>query len=92
MFISPHSAPTALELSFIRVKQQAMELAIPSSWIDKWNRLAQPIVIAHTRTDILAAYGQNEESLKAHTAILAANDARRNPLQTPARTPQATHP
>ena len=92
MSIGPPRPPTALEISSIRVKQKALDPAQPSSWIDKWNRLAQPIEVAPTRADILAAYGHNEETFKARTAILAANDARRNPPQTPAHTPQATHP
>ena len=84
MFIGPHRAPTALELSTIRVKQRAQDPAILGSWIEKWNRLAQPIGATPTRADILEAYGQNEESLKAHTSVLAANDARRNPPPAPA--------
>ena len=92
MSIGPHRAPTAIELSTIKVTQGAQDAAMHSSWSEKWNRLAQPRGATLTRADLLDAYGQNEESLKAHTAMLAANDARRNPPQTLAHTPQATHP
>ena len=92
MSIGPHRAPTAIELSTIRVTQRALDPAIHSSWSEKWNRLAQPSGATLTRADILEAYGQNEESIKAHTAVLAANDARRNPPPAPANTPPATHP
>ena len=84
MSIGPHTAPTAEELSTIRVTQRALDSAIHSSWSEKWNRLAQPSGATLTRADILEAYGQNEESIKAHTAVLAANDARRNPPPAPA--------
>ena len=89
MTIGPPRSPTALEISSIRVKQKALDPAQPGSWIAQWKRLAQPMEVEPTRADILAAYGHNEETLKARTAILAANDARRNPPQAPAHPPQA---
>ena len=84
MFICPHRAPTVEELSTIRVTQRALDSATHSSWSEKWNLLAQPSGATLSRADILEAYGQNEESIKAHTAVLAANDARRNPPPAPA--------
>ena len=91
MSIGPHRAPTAIELSTIRVTQGAQDAAMHSSWSEKWNRLAQPRGATLTRADLLEAYGQNEESLKALTAVLAANDARRIPHQRQLGAPTVTH-
>ena len=92
MIIGLPRAPTALEISSIRINQTAWNTAQPRSRINKWKRLSQPIEVAPSRASILEAYGHNEETFKARTAILAANDARRNPPQDPAHTPPAPVP
>ena len=84
MTIGPHRTPTVEELSTIRVTQRALDPAIDSSWMEQWNRLAQPSGTALFRADILDAYGQTEESIKAHTARIAAEDARCTPTPAPA--------
>ena len=84
MTIGPHRTPSVEELSTIRVTQRALDPAIDSSWREQWNRLAQPCGTAPFRADILDAYGQTEESIKAHTVRLAAEDARRSPTPAPA--------
>ena len=79
--------PTELEISSIKINQTAWNTAQPRSRINKWKRLSKPAELAPSRTNILEAYGLNEESLKARTAGLAARDARRNPPQPPAPPP-----
>ena len=87
MAIGQPRTPTELEISSIRINQTAWNTAQPRNRINKWKRLSKPTVLAPSRTNILEAYGLNEESLKARTAMLAARDARRNPSQPPAPPP-----
>ena len=65
------------ELRTIRTTPPLQSTVIGTSWREQWNRLAKFNVSALTRSEILTAYGQTEESIKEHTANLAIADAKR---------------
>ena len=65
------------ELSTIRSTQMAQAPALNSNWREQWSRLAKFSGSTPTRSEILSAYGQTEETIKEHTARMATADARR---------------
>ena len=65
------------ELGTIRTAPLPQAAVIGGSCREQWNRLAGYNASTPTRAELLAAYGQTEESLKEHTVNLAAADAKR---------------
>ena len=65
------------ELSTIRTTPLLQSTVTGTSWREQWNRLAKFNVSALTRSEIFAAYGQTEESIKEHIVNLAIADAKR---------------
>ena len=77
MSIGPHRIPTIEELRTIRTTQLAQAPVINSNWREQWSRLARFSGSTPTRSEILTAYGQTEETIKEHTVRIAIADARR---------------
>ena len=65
------------ELRTIRTAPLAQSTVMITSWREQWNRLAQLNRSTLTRSEILTAYWQTEESIKEHTVNLAIADAKR---------------
>ena len=65
------------ELRTIRTAPLAQSTVMITSWREQWLRLAQHNGSTLTRSEILTAYGQTEESIKEHTVNLAIADAKR---------------
>ena len=65
------------ELRTIRTAPLAQSTVMITSWREQWNRLAQFNGSTLTRSEILTAYGQTEESIKEHIVNLAIADAKR---------------
>ena len=77
MTIGPHRTPTMEELITIRAAHATPRPQSIGNWRDQWDRLKRSRVQTPTRTEIFKAYSQTEESIKHHTAMIAAANARR---------------
>ena len=82
MSVGPHRIPTIEELRIIRTTQLAQAPVINSNWNEQWSRLAQSSGSTPTRSEILTAYGQTEETIREHTVRIAIADARRTTNQS----------